>query len=52
MLVNNAGVAHVQPFLEVTDERWDETLETNLTAAFVASQEAARHMVAQAEDRS
>jgi NAD(P)-dependent dehydrogenase (short-subunit alcohol dehydrogenase family) len=47
VLVNNAGVAHIQPFLEVTDDRWDETLETNLTAAFVASQEAARHMVAQ-----
>ena len=47
VLVNNAGVAYIQPFLEVTDDRWDETLETNLTSAFVASQEAARHMVAQ-----
>lgn len=46
VLVNNAGVSYIQPFLDVTDEAWDETLETNLTAAFVASQEAARHMVA------
>jgi len=47
VLVNNAGVLYVQGFLDVTDDRWDETLEVNLTAAFVASQEAARHMVAQ-----
>jgi NAD(P)-dependent dehydrogenase (short-subunit alcohol dehydrogenase family) len=46
VLVNNAGVAYIQPFLDVSEERWDETLETNLTAAFVASQEAARHMIA------
>jgi len=47
VLVNNAGILYIQPFLEVTDEGWDDTLETNLTAAFVASQEVARHMVAQ-----
>jgi NAD(P)-dependent dehydrogenase (short-subunit alcohol dehydrogenase family) len=47
VLVNNAGIAYMQPLLEVTDEGWDDTVETNLTAAFVASQEAARHMVAQ-----
>ena len=47
VLVNNAGVAYIQPFLEVTDDSWDETLQTNLTAAFVASQEAVRHMIDQ-----
>jgi NAD(P)-dependent dehydrogenase (short-subunit alcohol dehydrogenase family) len=46
VLVNNAGVAFTEPFLEVSEQHWDETLQTNLTAAFVASQEAARHMVA------
>ncbi len=46
VLVNNAGVAFVEPILEVSDEHWDDTLETNLTAVFVASQEAGRHMVA------
>jgi 3-oxoacyl-[acyl-carrier protein] reductase len=44
VLVNNAGVAFAEPILEVSEHHWDETLETNLTAAFVASQEAARHM--------
>ncbi|MGH9303339.1 MAG: SDR family NAD(P)-dependent oxidoreductase [Acidimicrobiales bacterium] len=46
VLVNNAGVAYAEPLLEVTDDHWDHTLEVNLTAAFVASQAAARHMVA------
>jgi len=46
VLVNNAGVAHREGLLEVSDEHWDDTLETNLGAAFAASQEAARHMVA------
>lgn len=46
VLVNNAGVAFREPILEVSDEHWDATLETNLTSAFVAAQDAARHMVA------
>ncbi len=46
VLVNNAGIFCIQPFLEVTEEGWDDTLQTNLTAAFVASQEVARQMVA------
>jgi NAD(P)-dependent dehydrogenase (short-subunit alcohol dehydrogenase family) len=45
VLVNNAGVAHQQGILDVSDADWDLTIETNLTSAFVASQEAARHMV-------
>lgn len=44
VLVNNAGVAHAEGFLEVSDEHWDDTIEINLNAAFVASQAAARHM--------
>jgi 2-deoxy-D-gluconate 3-dehydrogenase len=46
VLVNNAGVARIQGLLEVSDDDWDGTIETNLSAAFAASQEAARHMVA------
>jgi NAD(P)-dependent dehydrogenase (short-subunit alcohol dehydrogenase family) len=45
VLVNCAGMAVSEPILDVSEHHWDETLETNLTAAFVASQEAARHMV-------
>ena len=32
--VNNAGVSHVVPFLDCTDELWDKTLRINLTGAF------------------
>jgi 3-oxoacyl-[acyl-carrier protein] reductase len=45
VLVNNAGVSYTEPFLEATEARWTETLDTNLTAPFFASQVAARHMV-------
>lgn len=46
VLVNNAGVAFAEPLLEVSEAHWDETLETNLTAVFVATQVAGRAMVA------
>lgn len=46
VLVNNAGTTFEEPVLEVTERAWGETLAVNLTAAFFASQEAARHMVA------
>jgi NAD(P)-dependent dehydrogenase (short-subunit alcohol dehydrogenase family) len=45
VLVNNAGVSYTEAFLEATEERWNETLETNLAGPFFASQVAARHMV-------
>ena len=45
VLVNNAGVAVTEPFLEVTAEHWDDVMATNLTGAFHMSQLVARHMV-------
>ena len=45
VLVNNAGVSYTEPFLEATEARWSETLATNLSAPFYASQVAARHML-------
>lgn len=44
-LVNNAGVSYTEPFLEATEERWAQTLDTNLSGPFFASQVAAREMV-------
>ena len=44
ILVNNAGIAYTEPVLEISEKTWDETLDTNLSGAFWASQEAARHM--------
>jgi 3-oxoacyl-[acyl-carrier protein] reductase len=45
VLVNNAGVAYMEPFLEASPERWAETMDVNLNAPFFVSQVAARHMV-------
>jgi NAD(P)-dependent dehydrogenase (short-subunit alcohol dehydrogenase family) len=45
VLANIAGIAHDEPFLEITDEWWDRTLAINLTGVFYCSQIVARHMV-------
>ncbi len=47
ILVNNAGIAIFQPFLEHTEEAWDRTMAVNLKAMFLLGQRAARVMVAQ-----
>jgi NAD(P)-dependent dehydrogenase (short-subunit alcohol dehydrogenase family) len=44
VLVNCAGIARLDPVLELDEAHWHDVLQTNLTGAFVASQEAARHM--------
>jgi NAD(P)-dependent dehydrogenase (short-subunit alcohol dehydrogenase family) len=43
--VNNAGISSIVPFLDCTDELWDETLRVNLTGAFHGCQAALRRMV-------
>ncbi|RPI30162.1 MAG: SDR family oxidoreductase, partial [Actinomycetota bacterium] len=45
VLVNCAGISVGLPVFDVTEEAWADMLATNLTSAFFASQEAARHMV-------
>jgi NAD(P)-dependent dehydrogenase (short-subunit alcohol dehydrogenase family) len=47
VLVNCAGVGLLDPVLDLTEDAWRETFETNLDGAFFASQAAARHMAAQ-----
>jgi len=44
ILVNNAGIDDDTPFLEVDRARWRDIIDTNLTSAFVFSQEVARVM--------
>lgn len=46
-LANNAGIARFEPFLEATDKAWQDTLDVNLTGAFLCSQVVAREMVKQ-----
>ncbi len=44
ILVNNAGVAEFAAFLDMTEEQWDKTLDTNLKGYFLVAQAAAREM--------
>jgi NAD(P)-dependent dehydrogenase (short-subunit alcohol dehydrogenase family) len=44
ILVNNSGIARFAPFLEMSQQDWDDVLNTNLRAAFLCSQIAARNM--------
>ena len=45
VLVNNAGICLVTPFLNIEADEWDTTLATNLTGAFYVAQEVCRYMV-------
>lgn len=47
IMVNNAGIAPVLDFLDVTEEIYDSVLDVNLKGAFFGTQIAGRHMVAQ-----
>lgn len=45
VLVNNAGVQHRVPMLELALEDWERVVRTDLTAAFLVGREVARYMV-------
>jgi 3-oxoacyl-[acyl-carrier protein] reductase len=47
ILVANAGIARVQPFLEIDDATWKRIIDVNLTGTFYSIQEAARLMAMQ-----
>ena len=47
--VNNAGIEIQRPFLEITDEEWNQVLGVNLFGSFIVHQLAARQMVRQGE---
>jgi len=44
ILVNNAGILSFKPFLELTDEDWDNTLNVNLKGQFLCARAAAKEM--------
>lgn len=44
--VNNAGIFPFKPTLEVSVQEWQQVLDVDLTGVFIASQEAARRMIA------
>src|SRR5688572_21023757 len=45
VLVNNAGIAPVQNFLDITPEQWERVVGVNLTGTFLCAQAAARLMI-------
>ena len=47
ILINNAGIRIPKPALEVTEEDWDATVDTNLKGLFFCAQAAARPMIKQ-----
>lgn len=45
ILLNNAGIGALSPALDMTEEVWDNVINTNLRAYFLVAQAAAREMV-------
>ncbi|MDP2930300.1 MAG: SDR family NAD(P)-dependent oxidoreductase [bacterium] len=45
ILVNNAGVFLPKPFLELTEEDWNKTIDINLKGEFLCAQRAAKEMI-------
>ena len=45
ILINNAGIAKLQMFNDITDEDWKEMLNTNLNSVFYTTQEVLPNMI-------
>lgn len=44
ILVNNAGICEFKPFLDMSEEEWDKTININLKGYFLCAQAAAKEM--------
>ncbi len=51
ILVNNAAVGVIKPFVRITEEDWDRTFAVNLKGAFLCSQAVAKNMIKNGEGR-
>lgn len=45
ILINNAGICPVTPFLKIEKKEWQRVLDVNLSGAFYVAQAVCRHMV-------
>lgn len=45
VLVNNAGIQHREPLVDLSLTDWQRVIDTNLTSAFLVGREAARRMI-------
>lgn len=49
VLINNAGISQAKLFTDLTDEDWNNMIQTNLTSAFYCTQEAIKNMISRKE---
>jgi len=47
ILVNNAGICQAKPFLEMTEEEWEKTININLKGYFLCARACAKEMAKQ-----
>jgi 3-oxoacyl-[acyl-carrier protein] reductase len=47
IVVNNAGIAWEEPFLDIEESNWRKMIDVNLNGMFLVAQRASRQMVAQ-----
>jgi len=47
VLVNNAGICQFKPFLELSEEEWQKTLDVNLKGYFLCAKACAKEMIKQ-----
>jgi len=45
VLINNAGISDIKLFTDVTDEDWNNIINTNLYSAFCCTQEVVKNMI-------
>lgn len=48
VLVSNAGISYLEPFLAIPLKHWTRTIDINLTSMFLVCQRVAQHMVKRA----
>ena len=47
VLVNNAGISQIKLFTDITDEEWQNMINTNLNSVFYMCQEVSKYMINQ-----
>lgn len=45
VLINNAGISQIKMFTDITNEDWENMIQTNLTSCFYTIQEALKYMI-------
>lgn len=45
VLINNAGISQIKEFTQITDEDWNNMINTNLNSVFYMTQEACKNMI-------